>query len=274
MCVACANFALLDATAKYLSQSYDTPQIVWARFAGHFVLAVVMLAPRYRARPWRSNRPGLQILRAMFLLGATAANFAALRHLQLAETGSIFFVLPLVVGALSVPLLGERVGPRRWAAIVIGFLGVMVIMRPGLGLTHWAVFLSLISVLCVAVYQITTRKLAGIDGSLTTQVYTALVGFLVVTPFAPFYWTTPDLAGGVLMIAMGLLGGVGHYLLILAHRLAPAPILAPFFYPQIIWMTLLGYVLFGDLPDRWTVAGAGIVIASGLYLLYRERRRA
>ena len=116
MCAACANFALLDATAKYLSQSFDTPQIVWARFAGHFALAVVMLAPRYRSRPWRSNRPGLQILRAMFLLGATAANFAALRHLQLAETGSIFFVLPLVVGALSVPLLGERVGPRRWWA--------------------------------------------------------------------------------------------------------------------------------------------------------------
>lgn len=272
MIAAFALFSMLDACAKYMADLYSQPQIIWARYAGHFLLALVMFWPSHGLRLASSNRLGLQVVRSGLLFTATCLNFSAVQFLQLAETSSIMFSIPLLVAALSVPLLGERVGPRRWAAIVIGFIGVLIVVRPGLGGMHWAAFLSVGSSLCAALYQITTRKLAGYDPAAVTQFYSALIGVALISPLAPFYWTPPAGAGLVAMIAIGLLGGVGHYLLILAHRLAPAPILAPFSYTQIVWMTAIGFIVFGDLPDRWTVAGGVVVVASGLYLLYRERR--
>jgi len=228
--------------------------------------------PRYGRGLLHSNRPGLQIIRSLLLFAATCSNFAALQYLQLAETSAIFFSTPLMVAVLAVPLLGEHIGPRRWAAIVIGFFGVMIVIRPGLGLMHWAAGLSLLAALFGGLYQITTRKLAGVDRAVTTTFYSALIGALVITPLAPFVWKTPDLTDALLMIALGALGGFGHWLLILAHRLAPAPILAPFNYIQLLPMMFFGFVVFGDLPDVWTLAGAGVVLISGLYLLYRERQ--
>lgn len=272
MVCAVSTFSLLDTTAKYLVQSYPVGQVVWARYVGHVVLAAALLLPLYGRGLLVSERPGLQVLRSLFLFGATCANFAALQFLQLAETSSILFSAPFMVAMLAVPLLGEHIGPRRWAAIGIGFFGVLIVMRPGLGLVHWAASLSLLCALFGACYQITTRKLAGVDRAVTTQFYSALVGALVITPLAPFVWRTPDLKDGILMVCLGALGGFGHWLLILAHRLAPAPILAPFSYVQLLPMILLGYVVFGDFPDHWTLIGAGIVLSSGLYLLYRERK--
>lgn len=272
MVCAVSTFSLLDTTAKYLVQSYPVGQVVWARYVGHVVLAAALLLPLYGRGLLVSERPGLQVLRSLFLFGATCANFAALQFLQLAETSSILFSAPFMVAMLAVPLLGEHIGPRRWAAIGIGFFGVLIVMRPGLGLVHWAASLSLLCALFGACYQITTRKLAGVDRAVTTQFYSALVGALVITPLAPFVWRTPDLKDGILMVCLGALGGFGHWLLILAHRLAPAPILAPFSYVQLLPMILLGYLVFGDFPDHWTLIGAGIVLSSGLYLLYRERK--
>jgi drug/metabolite transporter (DMT)-like permease len=272
MVCAVSTFSLLDTTAKYLVQSYPVGQVVWARYVGHVVLAAALLLPLYGRGLLVSERPGLQVLRSLFLFGATCANFAALQFLQLAETSSILFSTPFMVAMLAVPLLGEHIGPRRWAAIGIGFFGVLIVMRPGLGLVHWAASLSLLCALFGACYQITTRKLAGVDRAVTTQFYSALVGALVITPLAPFVWQTPDLKDGILMVCLGALGGFGHWLLILAHRLAPAPILAPFSYVQLLPMILLGYLVFGDFPDHWTLIGAGIVLSSGLYLLYRERK--
>ncbi|WP_299394125.1 DMT family transporter [Pelagibius sp.] len=272
MIAAFTTFAALDTTAKYLVQFYPPEQVVWARYTGHCVLALVILWPRNGAALLRSQRLGTQVLRSLLLFATTCTNFVALQYLQLAETSAIFFSTPLIVALLSVPLLGERIGPRRWTAILIGFLGVLVVVRPGLGLMHWAAGLSLLTALGAALYQITTRKLAGVDPAATTQFYTALVGTLAITPLVPFTWQAPDLTGVLLMALLGALGGFGHWLLILAHRMAPAPILAPFNYTQIAPMVLLGFLVFGDLPDVWTVTGAGVVLMSGLYLLYRERK--
>ncbi|WP_420347353.1 DMT family transporter [Pelagibius sp.] len=272
MIAAFTTFAALDTTAKYLVQFYPPEQVVWARYTGHAVLALLILWPRNGAALLRSQRLGTQVLRSLLLFATTCTNFVALQYLQLAETSAIFFSTPLIVALLSVPLLGERIGPRRWTAILIGFLGVLVVVRPGLGLMHWAAGLSLLTALGAALYQITTRKLAGVDPAATTQFYTALVGTLAITPLVPFTWQAPDLTGVLLMALLGVLGGFGHWLLILAHRMAPAPILAPFNYTQIAPMVLLGFLVFGDLPDIWTVTGAGVVLASGLYLFYRERK--
>lgn len=266
------TFSLLDTTAKYLVQSYPIGQVVWARYVGHVVLAAALLLPRYGVDLLRSQRPGLQVVRSLLLFGSTCANFAALQFLQLAETSSIMFSTPFMVAVLAVPLLGERIGPRRWAAIGIGFFGVLIVIRPGFGLIHWAAGLSLLCALFGAFYQITTRQLAGVDRAVTTQFYSALVGAVAITPLVPFVWQTPDLKGALLMLCLGAFGGFGHWLLILAHRLAPAPILAPFSYVQLLPMILLGYLVFGDFPDAWTLAGAGVVLTSGLYLLYRERK--
>ena len=272
MVAAFCTFSLLDTTAKYLVQTYPTGQVVWARYVGHVVLAAVLLLPRHGRGLLQSQRPGLQVIRSLLLFGSTCANFAALQFLQLAETSSIMFSAPLMVAVLAIPLLGEHIGPRRWTAICIGFFGVLIVIRPGLGLVHWAAGLSLLCALFGAGYQITTRKLAGVDRAVTTQFYSALIGALAITPLLPFVWQTPDLKGALLMLCLGAFGGFGHWMLILAHRLAPAPILAPFSYIQLLPMILLGYLVFGDFPDLWTLVGAGVVLSSGLYLLYRERK--
>lgn len=265
-------FAGLDSTAKYLVQFYPPEQVVWARYAGHCVFVLLIFWPRNGFAFLRTRHLGMQILRSLCLFLATCSNFVALQYLQLAETSAIFFSTPLLIAVFSVPLLGERIGPRRWCAILVGFIGIMIVVRPGLGLVHWAAFLSLLTATGAALYQVITRKLAGVEAAMTTQFYTALIGTLLITPFVPFSWQAPDLMGWLLMGLVGALGGVGHWLLIVAHRLAPAPILAPFTFSQIVPMVLLGFLVFGDLPDAWTLTGAAVVLSSGLYLLYRERR--
>jgi drug/metabolite transporter (DMT)-like permease len=213
----------------------------------------------------------LQLFRGLLLAAATVTNFTALKYLQLTETAAIYFSSPLIVAALSVPLLGERVGPRRWAAIAAGFAGVLIVIRPGLGLMHWAVSLAVLTALIGALYQLMSRKLAEDDSAHTTQLYTAMIAAAAASPLIAFGWVEPDAKGWALMVLLGVLGGVGHWLLAVAHAHAPAPALAPFNYTQILWMPLLGYFVFADLPSVWTVAGAAVVAASGLYVLHRER---
>lgn len=269
MITAFAFFAALDGCAKFLSGSHSIYQIVWARYVGHFVFAILMYVFVGRRQDWKSRRPGIQLIRSALLLTATALNFIALQYLQLAQTSAISFTIPIWVALLSAPLLGERIDRGQWIAILVGFAGVLVIVRPGSGFFHWAILLSLSVAVVVAFYQITTRKLAGVDSSLTTQLYSASVGTVAVLPLAPFHWVSPEGAALWAMLAIGLLGGIGHYLLILAHRWAPAPVLAPFWYTQIVWMVLIGYLVFSDLPDLWTLVGAAIVVASGWYLIRR-----
>lgn len=267
-------FTFLDTAAKLLAEEMNSLQIVWARFIGHAVLVVVVLMPSKGTRVFASSNLRLQIIRSIFLFISTIFNFFALRYLQLATTSSIMFTVPLLVAALSVPLLGEHVGWRRWTAIAVGFAGVLIIVRPGGAELHWAVGLSLCNVVAVALYQITTRKLAARDHSDTTSLYSPMVGAIILLPLLPYVWEAPSgPLAWLLLCSMGVFGGIGHWLLIIALRYAPASLLAPFSYTSILWMTTSGYLVFGHLPDGWTVVGAAVVIASGLYVFHRERVR-
>jgi len=274
MCGAVGCFAFLDATAKYLGRHIDVIEVVWARYTFGFLLALAWSNPINRPGLMRTTRPGLQIGRSALLLGSTMLNFFAIKYLQLDQALTITFSTPFLVAALSGPVLGEWVGPRRWAAIAVGFLGVLVVTRPGFSAIHPAALLSAGGALCYAAYALSTRILARSDSSQTTLFYSNLVGAVVMLPAVAIVWTPPDgVLIGVLMLATGALASIGHYLLILAHRLAPASVLSPFIYSQLAWTVALGYAVFGDVPNRWTMAGAAIVIASGLYLLHRERVR-
>jgi drug/metabolite transporter (DMT)-like permease len=274
MCGAVGCFSFLDASAKYLGRHVDVLEVVWARYTFGFVLALIVSNPLTRPGLLRTTRPGLQIGRSALLLGSTTLNFFAIRYLQLDQALAITFSTPFFVAALSGPILGEWVGPRRWAAIAVGFLGVLVVARPGLNAVHPAALLSAAGALCYAAYALTTRILARSDSNQTTLFYSNLVGAVVMLPVVVAVWTTPDsVLIGALMLAAGALASIGHYLLIMAHRLAPAAVLSPFIYSQLAWTIALGYLVFADVPNRWTLAGAGIVVASGLYLLHRERVR-
>jgi drug/metabolite transporter (DMT)-like permease len=273
MCGAVAGFSCIDASAKFLNHYMDIIQVVWARYAFAFVFSLTISNPFVRPALMRTSRPWLQVGRSALLVLSTALNVIALRYLQLDQTVSIMFATPFLVAALAGPLLGEWIGPRRWAAISIGFLGVILVMRPGLGGIHPAAALTVAGTLLYAVYIITTRVLARTDSTETTLFYSNIVGVIATSALLPFVWTTPrDWLVAIVMIAIGGFGALGHFLLIAAHRLAPAAILSPFIYSQLIWMILLGFLVFGDVPNRWTLLGASIVIASGLYLLFRERQ--
>ena len=273
MCGAVACFALLDTTAKYLSLSMSTFEVVWARYTGAFLFPFIVSNPWTRPGLTRTARPALQIGRSVLLLGSTMCNFAALRYLQLDEAIALVFSTPFFVAALSGPLLGERVRWRRWTAIAVGFVGVLVVTRPGPASFQPAALLSLSAALFYALYSLTTRMLARTDSNETTLFYSNIVGAAALLPVVPFVWTTPtDLLVIALMVSTGAIGSFGHYLLIAAHRLAPAAVLSPFIYTEIVLVIALGYLVFGDLPNRFTLAGAAIVVASGLYIVHRERK--
>jgi drug/metabolite transporter (DMT)-like permease len=271
MCCAVASFSCLDTTGKYLNHHMSTTEVVWARYFFAFVLTLTFSNPVNRPGLARTSRPWMQVGRSALLLFSTGLNFFALRWLQLDEALSIIFATPFLVAVLCVPLLGERVGWRRWTAIIVGFCGVLVVARPGLGGLHPAALLSFGGAICYAFYVISTRLLSRTDSNETILFYTNLVGAVGMTVVVPFMWTGPDsILTACLMVLAGALGGGGHYLLIRAHRLAPASALAPFIYTQMVWTTTLGFLVFGDVPHHWTIVGGLIVIASGLYLLHRE----
>lgn len=272
ICAAFACFSALDATAKWLSPQIGVLETTWVRYISSFFFVSLLLNPWTRPNIAVTKRPWLQAIRSLVLLASTVLNFMALKHLQLAETTTIIFLQPLLVALVSGPLLGEWIGPRRLAAIGVGFVGVILITRPGAGGIHWAAIYSFIGVGAYAAYSLLTRSLAGRDSSETTMFYSAAAGIVLLTPVVAFTWNTvPNGWMLAMMLAVGFWGALGHWLLILAHRHASAAVLSPFLYTQIIWMIGLGYLVFGDVPDRWTLAGASIVIASGIYLLHRER---
>jgi len=273
MCGAVATFSCLDTTGKYLLHHMHPLQVVWVRYTGAFLLALLFLNPVTRPGMLVTRRPWLQVGRSALLLLSTALNFFALQFLQLDEALSILFSTPFIVAVLCGPLLGEWVGWRRWIAIGVGFLGVLLVARPGFGGLHPAALLSLGSAVCYSLYSISTRVLARSDSSETTLFYSNLVGALAMLPIVPFVWSMPSSWFIILlMVVIGAFGSFGHYLLIRGHRLAPASVLAPFIYTQLVWTTTLGFLVFGDVPHRWTIVGGLIVVGSGLYLLYRERK--
>lgn len=268
-----AIFVTTDTLAKYLMQTYSVAEVTWARFVFHMPVVLALMAAQRSRTVFRSRNLRNQIGRSVTQLASTLLFFLAIAYLPLATAVAIAFVQPLLVTALSVPLLGEKVGPRRWAAVVAGFAGALIIVRPGAGM-HWAALLPLCMAFTSGLNQVMTRRVAVLDQPATSLLYNAVLGVAVMSLAAPFDWRPPDGAGWAMLAAVGLLGGAGHMLMILAFARAPASLLAPFSYTQLVWATLFGLVLFGDLPDRWTIIGAAVIVGSGLYVLYRERRQA
>ncbi len=271
--VAVSIFPMLDAIAKTLAVHYPVVQITWARY-GFQTLALLAYFFVFLRRPLsviRTRRLRLQLLRGSIMIGSNILFISGLKYLPLADATAILFVSPLLVAVMSVPLLGETVGHRRWIAIGIGLVGMLVVIRPGMGVFGLPALFPF-SVACLyAVYQITTRSLAATDHPYTTIFYTSITGLLAVSVVVPFNWVSPTAIDWGWMAVMGGMGVVGHFILIKAFDYAEASALAPYNYFQIVSSVTCGYLVFGDFPDSWTFLGAGVIVASGLYVAYRER---
>ncbi|MZR30307.1 DMT family transporter [Sneathiella litorea] len=271
-CTAVFLFAVMDSFAKYAGQTYSPLQVVWARCFFHIVLLILFLGPIHGLNLIRTNNLKIQILRSMLLLGATICIFTAIKYIPLADAGAIAATSPLFVILLSVLLLKEKISLRRWCAVGVGFAGAMIVLRPGLSMVHPAMFLVVLMSLFYALYQLTTRFLSGVDSSVTTAFYSVLVGTIVMSFVMPFVWIMPDLEGWILLAIVGFLGGVSHFIMIVAFKYTAASTVAPFNYTQLIWMAVIGYLAFGNLPDGMTILGAAIIVGSGLYIIHRERQ--
>ena len=275
MCLAVALFSALDTSAKYLATQAHLPvvQIVWSRFLGQFLIMLSMLSVLPIAAFLRTRKLKLELLRSFLMVSTTAGNFLALRHLRLDQTISVVFMAPLIVALLAGPFLGEWVGWRRMTAIFIGFVGVLIVVHPGIGGLHPAFLFAFASMLAYAFFMLLTRYLAAYDPPLVMLFYSVLLGAFALAPFALWGWVWPQTLVQWLILAMlGVLGGTGHYLFIHAYRLAPASTVAPFIYMQLLTMVMFGLIVFGDVPDVWTLVGASVIVGSGIYLLNRDRR--
>lgn len=269
-------FTGIDSSAKWLGLiGMSALQIVFLRYAIHLTVTLGVHLPRHGRSLIRTRNPKLQFWRAVALLGSTGLNFLALRYLPLTVTGAIGFTAPFFISALSIPLLGEKVGWRRWSAIGVGFVGVLIIVRPGTDAFHPASLLSLTAACCTAFYMLLTRKVSAVDSAATSQFYVGAFATVLLAPFVSFSWmwpTTPD--GWLAFFCVGIFGFIGHQLITVAAALAPASVLAPFSYLQIIFLAGASWLVFNQPPDIWLYIGAPIVIASGLYIWLRERTLA
>jgi drug/metabolite transporter (DMT)-like permease len=272
MVAAIGVFVLMDSIAKYLSQWYPVPGLVWARYLINLAILLAWFAARGELGRIRTARPGIQLARGFLLAAATLIYFTSLRVLPLADAAAISFVLPLFVAVLAVPMLGERLDMSRTVAVFAGLLGALLIVRPGSDLFTWYALLPIAMALCNALYQILTRKVAGVEHPLTSLIWGAIVGAVLLSVVAPFDWQTPQSAWHwALLCVIGLCASIGHYLLIRAYDYANATLLAPYTYTAIVWAVLLGFVMFGNLPDGWTVAGMAVIVFSGLFLAGHQR---
>ena len=270
--VAVGIFAVMDTMAKYLARSYPVSGVVWARYAANLIILLAFFAARGELKRLRTARPGLQIMRGLLLAGASLLYFTSLTVLPLAEAAAIGFVMPLFLALLAVPMLGERMHGARLAAVLVGLAGALVIVRPGAAVFTPYALLPIGMALCNALYQILTRKVAGVEHPLTSLVWGAIVGAVLLSIVLPFAWVTPTNPWHwVLLAVIGLLASVGHFILIRAYDYASATGLAPFFYTQLVWVMLLGWLVFGDFPDGWSLFGMGIIVVSGIYLVGRQR---
>ena len=265
-------FSSLDASAKYLSNELPLWVLLWGRYVFNFLFVALFFIRGAPADILRTSKIKLQILRSILLVASTLTFWLALMFLPLVDCVVVLFVSPILVTMLAAPLLGESVGRHRWIAVIIGFVGVMVVMRPGFTIFDWMSILPLITALFYAGVQISTRILGRTDGALTTLLYSSAGGAIISTIGVLFFWVTPSLGQWFVLGWLGFLGALGHYLMIKAYEIAPASLLAPFDYTTLIWATILGFIAFGDLPDTWTVLGALIIMSSGLYLIRRESR--
>jgi len=267
---------VLDVSAKWLSlEGMATTQIVFMRYGMHLALLLLLVLPVSGVNLMKSNNLKLELLRGVCLLATTGLNFFAMRFLPLTVTSAIQFTSPLLICAMSGPLLGEKVGWRRWLAIAVGFIGILIIVRPGSEAFHPAAFLSLGCAIFLALFSILTRKLAGVDTASTQQFFAGATPVILLSPIAFTDWVWPEQPiSWVAFFVMGMAGLGGHFLNSVAHRFASPATLAPFSYLSLLYLSLASWLIFNQPPDRIFILGAAIIILSGLYIWLRERQLA
>jgi drug/metabolite transporter (DMT)-like permease len=266
-------FSVADVITKQLASTLPPPEVAWMRYVTFALFIVPVVLIKGGPALFRSQRPGLQVVRGLGMVGSSIMFVQSLPHLPVADATAIFFVSPILIMALSVIFLGESVGWRRWTAAAVGLIGVMIVVRPGTGAFQPAAFLPILGAASWSVGAVVTRKITG-DHALTTLAYSASVGSVVLSALMPFNWVTPNGTEIALGLCMGILFSIGHWFVVLAYRHGNASLIAPFSYVQLVWAGTLGYLVFGTLPDSWTITGACLIAVSGLYTAYRERVRA
>ena len=260
-------FPAMNGLAKLMSQSYSSEQVVWARTFSHLIFVLALFVPQTGWRIVLTKRPGVQFFRSCMLITSTFLFFTAIKFVPIAQAASISFTAPLIVVILAGPMLGEKVTLSRVLAVIVGFIGVLVVIRPGAAVFQWASLLIVGSASCFAVYQVLTRRVAGFDAPETSVVYSALVGSVLMSAIVPFSWTTPGSWIDVLLLgSLGVLGGLGHYCVARAMTYAPANFLSPFQYWQMVGSVAVGYLMFAEIPDTFTWLGAALIIAAGMYV--------
>jgi drug/metabolite transporter (DMT)-like permease len=264
-------FAMHDLISKYMTRHYPVTELLWVRYLVHAAFMLAVFAPRMRLNLLRTRRPVLQTVRALFMVASTFLFMHGLRYLPLGDATAINYVAPLLVTALSVPMLGDKIETRNWVAVCLGFCGVLVIVRPGGGMLQFAALFPFLSAFCSSFYQIITRKFRGSENPITTHFITGLVGLIATSLAWQPDWTMPTPVHAFLMICLGFTTGVGHYLLIeVFQRIEPATA-APFTYTHLVWAMLFGWAIFGDIPDTGTLLGSLIIVGSGIYLARCQR---
>ncbi len=262
-----------DVTSKYLSATLPSIEITWIRFVVFALIMVPAMVPGTPLFALKTERLTLQLLRGTALLGSSLFFISGLRYLPMAVASATGFVSPLFVTALSIIFLSEIVGVRRWLATALGLVGVLIILRPGTSAFHVAAFFPVVSALCWAFTLIMTRMMSGREHVLTTMTYSALAGLGILTALVPSVWVTPTWHDILFGLLVGVASTAGQWIVVLAFRYADASVLAPFSYTQLVWVSFLGFLVFGEVPDVWTITGAACIVASGLYTAHRERVR-
>jgi len=272
ICLAVFCFIVMNTMARALRlDGVPVAEIVWARNFFHLILIMAFFPRRIRTL-LVAERKGMQVLRSILVFLATICMFIAIGLMPIADAVAIAFIAPLIAVGLSVPILGEKVGPRRWAAVLVGFVGMLIIIRPGSGVLQWAVLFPIGMAFFYALYQVITRMIRGSADPLNALFYTALVGAVAASVALPFFWRMPSLAEAAMLVAIGFMGGLGHWFVIMAYERAEISAVAPFAYTELIWAIALGFLVFGEFPNLFTFIGAGVIAAAGLYVLYRERQ--
>lgn len=260
----------MDGFGKLLAENYSVIQIVWARYAFAIPIVLLMANRGTWQAALRFDRPWLQLLRGVLPLVASMSVIVGLTLMPLADFTAISFASPLLVVALAAPVLKERISVHSWIGVLCGFLGILIIVRPGVGVIAWAALFPLATAFLFALYQLLTRLVSRVSDPLVSLGWIIFVGFALTTPMLPFAWQEVTGRGWALLVLTGLLFGMGHFLVIRAFSIAPAAVLTPFTYVQIVAAIAFGIAVFGEVPDLWAMAGTALIIASGLYVLRRQ----
>ena len=266
-------FVSLDMTAKLMTELHPPLQVAWGRYVFSVLLLPLLIRPRDLRVAFRTKRPGLQIVRSILLVSMTCGFFVAISYIPLGDAVAIGFAAPFITTALAIPMLGEKVGVRRWTAIAVGFIGVLIVLRPGFEDRHWAYFLPVGVAFLAALYNVLTRLVNRYDSAQTSIAFNNSAGVVVMTAvilMVPGQWSPLDAGDWASLVLLGGFGMAGHFCLVLAYRHAPVSALAPFTFSHIVLAILAGMIVFGHVPDGPTFLGAGIIVASGIYVFHRE----